>query len=380
MTNRFGDVCLFRFLSTLLLTALLSAYFRFIPLALLICGFTKSAQVPFSRWLPMAMSAPTPVSSLVHRSTLVTAGVYLFTHYADFLVWYLFVLLIAGLITTFVGGGFALVEKDLKKIVALSTLSQLGFIVIALGFAFALLRFLHLITHALFKSCIFIAVGSLIGSTFSLQDSRGYCRAGVNSLTSHCVLGVCVFSLCGLLFTAGFMSKDLIIASMIRMQSALGIIILFGFRILFTLWYSARMMQAVACVASSSISCNGMNKIMMISLLPVAVGGVVGGLLLVQRCIFIPLSFSSFVKGLPVICLIIALLALGVWGQLDGSSRWIIGQDIITHSTQQSRIFSECNIVEIISLSLTTLLVKSAWFHSHRMLLLIFSLLLLTIF
>jgi len=152
--------------------------------------------------------------------------------------------------------------------------------------AFALLRFLHLITHALFKSCIFIAVGGLIGSTFSLQDSRGYCRAGVNSLTSHCVLGVCVFSLCGLLFTAGFMSKDLIIASMIRMQSAHGMIILFGFRILFTLWYSARMMQAVACVSSSSISCNGMNKIMLVSLLPVAVGGVVGGLLLVQRCIF----------------------------------------------------------------------------------------------
>jgi len=76
-------------------------------------------------------------------------------------------LIIAGLITTFVGGGFALVEKDLKKIVALSTLSQLGFIVIALGFAFALLRFLHLITHALFKSCIFIAVGGLILLSFT---------------------------------------------------------------------------------------------------------------------------------------------------------------------------------------------------------------------
>ena len=108
------------------------------------------------------------------------------------------------------------------------------------------------------------------------------------------------------------MSKDLIIASMIRMQSAMITAIFLLIIILFTLVYAIRMMQAAQDVRSSSMSCNGMNRTMMVSTLPVAVGGVVGGVLLVQRCIFIPLSFSDFVKGIAVYCLIIALLTTGL--------------------------------------------------------------------
>jgi len=107
------------------------------------------------------------------------------------------------------------------------------------------------------------------------------------------------------------MSKDLIICSMIRMQRSHPDIPL-AISILFTLCYSVLMMQAVACVRSSSISCNGMNKIMMVSSLPVAVGGVAGGVLLVQRCIFIPLSFSAFEKGMPAFCFVFALLVAGL--------------------------------------------------------------------
>jgi len=117
-------------------------------------AITKSAQLPFRAWLPAAIAAPTPVSSLVHSSTLVTAGVYLILRHIEHIIQELYslsrLLLLAGTITMTVASLSALFEKDIKKIIALSTLSQLGLIFCRLGITCYLITFLHLIIHAFF--------------------------------------------------------------------------------------------------------------------------------------------------------------------------------------------------------------------------------------
>lgn len=133
--------------------------------ALFLAALTKRALLPFRSWLPMAMRAPTPVSSLVHRRTLVTAGVFLFFKYFRFLGGCLWLLVLLGRGTMLVGGAGALAEKDVKKIVALRTLSQVGFLGLALGLGLLPHMLLHLLCHAFFKSCMFLQVGAgMLGS------------------------------------------------------------------------------------------------------------------------------------------------------------------------------------------------------------------------
>lgn len=136
---------------------------------------TKRAQVPFSAWLPAAMAAPTPVSSLVHSSTLVTAGVYLIIRFYpslrahDYFFCFVFYF---GVITCLMASFSAIYENDLKKVVALSTLSQLGVMFMALGLGFPMLAFFHLVTHALFKALLFVCAGTIIHSMQNNQDIR----------------------------------------------------------------------------------------------------------------------------------------------------------------------------------------------------------------
>lgn len=141
----------------------------------MICAMTKRAQIPFSAWLPAAIAAPTPVSSLVHSSTLVTAGVYLLIRfYASLRMFYYFCFFVffSGVITCFMASLAAIYEYDLKKIIALSTLRQLGVMIIALGLGFPMLAFFHLVTHALFKALLFICAGTIIHSRYNNQDIR----------------------------------------------------------------------------------------------------------------------------------------------------------------------------------------------------------------
>lgn len=147
----------------------------FAGVSVMVGAITKRAQVPFSAWLPAAMAAPTPVSSLVHSSTLVTAGVYLLVRFYPSLrvhSYFCYFLFYVGVITCLIARFSALYENDLKKIVALSTLSQLGVIVMALGLGFPMLRFFHLITHALFKALLFVCAGTIIHSMQNNQDIR----------------------------------------------------------------------------------------------------------------------------------------------------------------------------------------------------------------
>nr|QZR91937.1 NADH dehydrogenase subunit 5 [Filchnerella pamphagoides] len=186
---------------------------KLITILIILAAMTKSAQIPFSSWLPAAMAAPTPVSALVHSSTLVTAGVYLLIRFSPMLELYNFgwFLLIIGCMTMFMAGLGANFEFDLKKIIALSTLSQLGLMMSILAMGYPSLAFFHLLTHALFKALLFMCAGSMIHNLKDTQDIR-FMGSIVYfmPLTSVC-FNVSSLSLCGFPFLAGFYSKDLIL-------------------------------------------------------------------------------------------------------------------------------------------------------------------------
>nr|YP_009024048.1 NADH dehydrogenase subunit 5 [Pacris xizangensis]ADZ56255.1 NADH dehydrogenase subunit 5 [Pacris xizangensis] len=186
---------------------------KIITMLIILSAMTKSAQIPFSSWLPAAMAAPTPVSALVHSSTLVTAGVYLLIRFSPMLETYGYgwFLLMIGCMTMFMAGLGANFEFDLKKIIALSTLSQLGLMMSILSMGYLKLAFFHLLSHALFKALLFMCAGSMIHN-LSLCLSFRFMGSIVNfmPLTSVC-FNVSSLSLCGIPFLAGFYSKDLIL-------------------------------------------------------------------------------------------------------------------------------------------------------------------------
>lgn len=182
-----------------------------------VVAMTKRAQMPFSYWLPAAIRAPTPVSALVHSSTLVTAGVYLLVRLLDRvggvevgrLVSQL--LLVVSLVTVIMSGLGACFEVDLKKVVALSTLSQLGMIVLSLGMGLYGLAFFHLVTHALFKALLFLSVGRIIQGFGGSQDLRVVGGLWGRMPTTRGCWALARMCLIGLPFLRGFYSKDLII-------------------------------------------------------------------------------------------------------------------------------------------------------------------------
>lgn len=212
-------------------------------LCIILAAITKSAQIPFSRWLPAAIAAPTPVSALVHSSTLVTAGVFLLIRFYPFLhTWKLFnsLILIFAIVTIFIAGLRATAECDAKKIIALSTLRQLGIIITRLGFNLPHLAFFHILTHALFKALLFICAGSFIACHLHTQDLR-WMGNTVNQIpvATSCVT-LANLALCGFPFIAGFYSKDIIIEAAINNPNNIIILIIAIFRLGLTSFYSIR--------------------------------------------------------------------------------------------------------------------------------------------
>ena len=173
----------------------------------MVAGITKRAQYPFCAWLPEAIAAPTPISALVHSSTLVTAGVYLLIRFNWVITanyWGLF-LVIVSLVTIFIARFIAFVEVDLKKVVALRTLRQLGFIILRLRIGFVKIAFFHLIIHAFFKSCLFICIGYVIHRTEGNQDFRMVELEGKERPLLIRVVRVLRLRLCGLPFFNRFL-------------------------------------------------------------------------------------------------------------------------------------------------------------------------------
>lgn len=205
---------------------------------------TKRAQIPFSAWLPAAIAAPTPVSALVHSSTLVTAGVYLMIRFSPLIlsrVVFSNFLLLFSTLTMLMAGIRANFEMDLKKVIALSTLSQLGLIIISLSLGFVNLAYFHLLTHALFKALLFMCAGAIIHASGESQDVRF-----IGSLVFFMpIVGVCInianFALCGIPFMAGFYSKDILIEVSLEGVSNLFIVLLLMISVGLTAMYSFRL-------------------------------------------------------------------------------------------------------------------------------------------
>nr|DAD54747.1 TPA_asm: NADH dehydrogenase subunit 5 [Pyrgus malvae] len=216
-----------------------------ISILIIIAAMTKSAQIPFSSWLPAAMAAPTPVSALVHSSTLVTAGVYLLIRFNIMLIdmiFLKFLLLLSGL-TMFMAGISANYEFDLKKIIALSTLSQLGLMMSILSMGLSDLAFFHLLTHAMFKALLFMCAGVIIHMMNDNQDIR--LMGGISlyiPLTSLC-MNISNLALCGIPFLAGFYSKDLILEMLVMSNLNLMVFFLFYVSTGLTMFYTIRLLM-----------------------------------------------------------------------------------------------------------------------------------------
>nr|ADZ56268.1 NADH dehydrogenase subunit 5 [Bryodema luctuosum luctuosum] len=254
LSNRIGDVCILISIAWMLnfgsWNYINYYYFIFdsfemsiITMLIIIASMTSSAQIPFSSWLPAAMAARTPVSGLVHSSALVTACVYLLIHFSPMLESFNFgwFLLLIGCMTMFMAGLGANFEFDLKKIIALSTLSQLVLMMSILAVGYPKLAFFHLLTHALFKALLFMCAGSM---THNLSDTHVIRFMGsivyFMLLTSVC-FNVSSLSLCVLPFLAGFYSKDLILELVCLSWVNVLIFFLYFFSTGFTAAYSYRL-------------------------------------------------------------------------------------------------------------------------------------------
>ena len=166
---------------------------------------TKRAQIPFSSWLPAAIAAPTPISSLVHSSTLVTAGVYLLLRFSFEPNYYFYFF---RFITALIANFRAFLEPDIKKVVALSTLRHLRIMCLIIRKNFLNLAYRHLLFHAYFKALLFITIGISIHLFKDYQDSLKIRHLNSMDLTNRFFITLSLFSLCGLPYLTGFYSKD----------------------------------------------------------------------------------------------------------------------------------------------------------------------------
>nr|QKK69227.1 NADH dehydrogenase subunit 5 [Antodynerus aff. limbatus GX]QKK69240.1 NADH dehydrogenase subunit 5 [Antodynerus aff. limbatus XZ] len=261
LLNRIGDVGILMMIGLLMAKGSWNLMFYFnsmnlIIMFLILSSCTKSAQLPFSVWLPLAMAAPTPVSSLVHSSTLVTAGVYLMIRFNMFLMDFgsKYLLMISSF-TMFMAGFVANFENDLKKIIALSTLSQLGLMMSILSLGEVMMGFFHLVMHALFKSLLFMCSGIIIHLMLNNQDIRF-----MGSLIKfYPFVGLMFFfsslSLCGLPFLSGFYSKDLIMESFLMKKINYFSLIMIFMSTMFTVSYSIRLINLVYINDLNKLNC-----------------------------------------------------------------------------------------------------------------------------
>ena len=187
-----------------------------VGVCLLIGAMAKSSQIGLHVWLPMAMEGPTPVSALIHAATMVTAGVYLLMRSSPLIEYSNTVLLLClwiGAITTVFSSLIGLFQQDIKKVIAYSTMSQLGMMVIAIGLSSYNVAIFHLVNHAFYKGLLFLGAGAVIHAVADNQDFRRY--GGLKSFLplTYSVMLIASLSLVAFPFMTGFYSKDLIIES-----------------------------------------------------------------------------------------------------------------------------------------------------------------------
>ena len=365
ITNRLGDVGILICISLIFLLGdwtymyLSNSSFciqSYIVFILIISASTKRAQIPFSAWLPAAIAAPTPVSALVHSSTLVTAGVYLIIRLN-----FIFcnssstnILLFIGVITMILAGAAAIHEIDIKKVIALSTLSQLGVIMITLGGLEPILSFFHLLRHAYFKAILFICAGIIIHNIKDYQDIRKI-RIILNILPiTFRVIIVANLRLCGLPFLRGFYSKDIILEVIIISTISLIIFVIILVATFFTVAYSCRMSFLLASLytAKNCTYISDDNDYLMINgiifLFPFSIVGGINIIWLIfsfPPTIFLPVWLKIFVLFLIFIAVIRGLIRLKTNKSNNFFIKFFVG--LIWFFPQTFRILSNITILRL---------------------------------
>lgn len=174
----------------------------------------KSAQIPLYVWLPDAMAGPTPVSALIHAATMVTSGVYLFCRVSYLLVLSptaMIVIAVIGALTAFIAAGIAFTQRGIKKILAYSTVSQLGFMFLGIGVGAFWAAFLHVITHAFFKACLFLGAGSVMHGNADEEDVFKLGGLRKEMPVTWATFLVATLAITGIVPLSGFFSKDAIL-------------------------------------------------------------------------------------------------------------------------------------------------------------------------
>nr|YP_010490494.1 NADH dehydrogenase subunit 5 [Paralepas cf. quadrata]UWM12980.1 NADH dehydrogenase subunit 5 [Paralepas cf. quadrata] len=289
-----------------------SKYLVLAGFMIMLASLTKSAQIPFSAWLPAAMAAPTPVSSLVHSSTLVTAGVYLLIRLGwayDF--WFNDFLMVISALTMFMAGLGACFEFDLKKVIALSTLSQLGLMMFSLSLGLVKVALFHLMMHAIFKALLFMSAGCIIHGMAGWQDLRlmGNLSLSIPYISSCFV--VSNLALSGMPFLAGFYSKDLILELSLMQELNFFIMFLLFFSTGLTVAYTFRLIYYVVSrdqVKGGSFylsdgSGTMLNSCVGLGLFSVFFGALVSWLIFDSSEVFLP----TFLKNLTLLVCILGV-------------------------------------------------------------------------
>jgi NADH-quinone oxidoreductase subunit L len=221
-----------------------------IAICLFIGAMGKSAQVPLHVWLPDSMEGPTPISALIHAATMVTAGIFMVTRLSplfELAEWALTVVLVLGGVTAFFMGLLGMFQNDIKRIIAYSTLSQLGYMTVALGCSAYSLAIFHLITHAFFKALLFLGAGSVIIGMHHEQDIRKMGGLKKYMPLTYLLMVVGSLSLMGIPFLSGYYSKDLILLSLDASDKTFSDVIYFLLNagVAITAFYSVRLVLLV---------------------------------------------------------------------------------------------------------------------------------------
>nr|YP_010296011.1 NADH dehydrogenase subunit 5 [Polistes hebraeus]AKG64602.1 NADH dehydrogenase subunit 5 [Polistes jokahamae]UMB50753.1 NADH dehydrogenase subunit 5 [Polistes hebraeus] len=350
LLNRVGDVSIMMIIS---LCVTLGSWnglfyefnFYLLSMLLLLSAITKSAQLPFSVWLPLAMAAPTPVSSLVHSSTLVTAGVYLLIRY-NFYLFYNSIndlLLLISSMTMLMSGLMANFENDLKKIIALSTLSQLGLMMSILSLGKIDLSYFHLVIHALFKSLLFLCSGILIHQMLNNQDIRFMGNVMVYYPFVSLIFFISTLSLCGFPFFSGFYSKDLIMEILLMSKMNFLSMLMLFLATLLTVSYSVRLLMVVFLNFSNkfnSFILLNENNLMSISMILLYFSS-----LMIGYFLFNLFSLEIIILNLQQKTLVLSLCLIGVFFGIFMSKlsllNWLLNIKIYLMSMWGSSLFYE---------------------------------------
>ena len=218
----------------------------FIVILLLLGAAAKSAQIGLHIWLPFAMEGPTPVSALIHAATMVTAGVYLLIRCSPLIEQSEFVLTIimmTGAVTAFFAASVGLFQNDIKKVIAYSTMSQLGMMVIAVGLSQYNVALMHLVLHAMYKAGLFLSAGSVLHAMGDQQDFRRFGGLVKILPLTYTVILIASLSLAALPWLSGYYSKDLIIELAYGSYSSIGYLVylLAVIAACFTMLYSVKL-------------------------------------------------------------------------------------------------------------------------------------------